>query len=67
MDTQSAVCDNVGSRDADRDDVVVLLHCWGWWAARWSPSEGVVLTIESPSSLPRLAGSSCLFIHEFIN
>ena len=26
MDTQSAVCDDVGSRDADRDDVVVLLQ-----------------------------------------
>ena len=26
MDTQSAVCDDVGSRDADRDHVVVFLQ-----------------------------------------
>ena len=29
MDTQSAVCDDVCSRDADRDDVVVLWCCAG--------------------------------------
>ena len=29
MDTQSAVCDNVGSRDADRD--VVLTGGAAWW------------------------------------
>ena len=49
MDTQSVVCDDVGSRDEGRDcrDDVVRWGCcscwWSRWAAWWPPSEGVVV------------------------
>ena len=49
MDTQSTVCDDVGtsaaagSRDADRDDVVLACTWWSRWVARWPPIEGVVV------------------------
>ncbi|HAQ68268.1 MAG TPA: hypothetical protein DCR70_11205 [Phycisphaerales bacterium] len=48
MDTQSVVCDDVGSRDetVGRDDVVRWCCCscwWSRWAAWWPSSEGVVV------------------------